>query len=84
MDKKKIKSKRATILNGAYNKKVINKGNRNVYSERHCCLCGRKLSSYISLEDDYICICKHYSFQVLGFSSYLCYNINSCLNHLNK
>lgn len=82
MNKKIIMDKRAKILKGDQNKKIVNKGNHSMHEERHCCLCGRKLSSYISLDNNYVSIYKHYSIKVFDFRLYLCYNASSCVNHL--
>ena len=82
MDKKIIMDKRAKILAGDRNKKIFNKGNHNICAERHCCLCGRKLSSHVDLDNNYIVICKHYSLNIFGFNIYLCYAMSSCVSHL--
>jgi len=82
--KDEIKYQRRKLFGFADSKRLVKKGNRQVKKARVCAVCGRPLTTYISLRNHYITSQPHYYLktQLLDYS--LCADISMCTDWLDE
>lgn len=80
---KELLEKRKSVLAGSTKSVLYKRQSKRPKQERYCCVCGRKLTEYVSYNDSYVTLVAHYYLTYFNvFRPSICQEPRSCSNHL--
>ena len=81
---KGLAESRRLILKQAKSKHIVHIGNRAVGSSRHCAICGKSLTRFSPVFNQWVATVNHYHIDLGVINTNICYSIHNCEYQLRK